>query len=59
MPALSAQPDDDQDTSATVHIVAEEIPNFRGTALARGVVWADVLADIAADTQARQLRDAA
>jgi hypothetical protein len=29
------------------------------TNLARGIVWADVLADIAADEQARQLRDAA
>lgn len=44
---------------ATPSRFADEPPRRPETNLARGIVWADVLADIAADEQARQLRDAA
>jgi hypothetical protein len=47
------------DTPAALSGVVEELhPRVQGT-LARGIVWADILADIAADEEARHLRDAA
>ncbi len=47
-------------TAANVYSIAEELPPARlHSTLARGIVWADVLADIAADEEARRLRDAA
>jgi hypothetical protein len=49
-----------RDSSANVYSLAEELPPARlHSTLARGIVWADILADIEADEQARRLRDAA
>lgn len=59
MPSPSARTGDEQDTPATVHVLVEEVPHYRVTTLSRGVVWADVLAAIAADERERRLRDAA
>jgi Family of unknown function (DUF6222) len=44
--------------AAQTGVVEELHPRSQGT-LARGIVWADILADIAADEEARHLRDAA
>jgi hypothetical protein len=49
-----------RDSGASVYSIAEELPPARlHSTLARGIVWADILADIEADEQARRLRDAA
>lgn len=51
----------DDETAGTGTGVADELLHVRAhTNLARGIVWADILADIAADEEARQQqRDAA
>lgn len=46
---------DDETVEAPIDLLA---PRPQAN-LARGVVWADILADIAADEEARHLRDAA
>jgi hypothetical protein len=51
-------PNERLDENTPIGLVEELHPRSQGT-LARGIVWADVLADIAADEQARHLRDAA
>jgi hypothetical protein len=51
--------DDAETPSPPVSLVEDLVPYPQGN-LARGIVWADILADIAADEEARQqLRDAA
>lgn len=51
---------DDEDVSTTPVSLVEDLLAPRPQAnLARGIVWADILADIAADEEARHLRDAA
>ena len=50
--------DDENTPAAPTDLVEELQPRPQGT-LARGIVWADILADIAADEEARHLRDAA
>jgi hypothetical protein len=43
-----------------VYSLSEELPPTRlHSTLARGIVWADILAEIAADEEARRMRDAA
>jgi len=50
----------DTGATATVYSLSEEQPPARPhSTLAPGIVWADILADIAADEEARRLRDAA
>jgi hypothetical protein len=50
----------DSGATANVYSLDEEQPPARPhSTLARGIVWADVLADIAADDEARRLRDVA
>lgn len=50
----------EQDAPATLHALPDNPPECRpATTLARGIVWADILAEIAADERARQLPDAA
>jgi hypothetical protein len=56
MPDHDATP---RDAAADVYSLDEEQPTRLHSTLARGIVWADVLADIAADDEARRLRDAA
>jgi hypothetical protein len=51
-------PNGRQDDNTPTGVVEELHPRPQGT-LARGIVWADILADIAADEEARHLRDAA
>ena len=51
-------PNSGQEENSPAAVVEELQPRSQGT-LARGIVWADILADIAADEQARHLRDAA
>ena len=49
-----------RDSGTNVYSLSEELPPARlHSTLARGIVWADILADIAADEEARRLRDAA
>jgi hypothetical protein len=51
---------DDQNTPAVpIGFVEDLVPTQGHSTLARGIVWSDVVADIAADERARQLRDAA
>jgi hypothetical protein len=51
---------DEQDSPIPLADLADEVvPTYPHTNLARGIVWADILAEIAADERARQLRDAA
>ena len=50
----------DENTPATPVSLVDDLHPRPQTNLARGIVWADILADIAADEAARQqLRDAA
>lgn len=50
----------DAGATANVHSLNEELPPARlHSTLARGIVWADILADIAADDETRRSRDAA
>jgi hypothetical protein len=57
--ALSREvPNPTHDENTPTGVVEELHPRSPGT-LARGIVWADILADIAADEEARHLRDAA
>jgi hypothetical protein len=51
-------PNTQHDENSPAGVVEELYPRSQGT-LARGIVWADILADIAADEEARHLRDAA
>lgn len=46
-------------TPAPTNVVEELPPPSTHLNFARGIVWADILADIAADEEARRLRDAA
>lgn len=58
MPA-NVNPRDDEGTTVTPTSLVEELHVPRSpSGLARGIVWADILADIAAD-DANRLRDAA
>jgi hypothetical protein len=60
MPAHQDATPPARDSGANVYSIAEELPPARlHSTLARGIVWADILADIEADEQARRLRDAA
>lgn len=58
---MSTNPRRDQDRPHAPAALVEDLAVHTHTHsnLARGIVWADILADIAADEQARQLRDAA
>jgi hypothetical protein len=47
---------DDVNTPPPPLSAVEELLPYSQANLARGIVWADVLADIAADEEARQLR---
>ncbi|GAB1511500.1 hypothetical protein [Actinophytocola sp. KF-1] len=54
----AADRDDARNPLPPVSLVEERLP-YPQANLARGIVWADILADIAADEEARRLRDAA
>ncbi|HEY7596947.1 MAG TPA: DUF6222 family protein [Actinophytocola sp.] len=56
MPRLN-EPDRERETPAET--VEDLQPTRIHSNLARGIVWADILADIAADEAARRLPDAA
>ncbi|MGB3442454.1 MAG: DUF6222 family protein [Actinophytocola sp.] len=59
LPRERTATNDEENPVARLSVVEELHPTTH-TNLARGIVWADVLADIAADEEARrQLRDAA
>lgn len=49
---------DDEPLANVTSLVDDPQPTSQ-TNLARGIVWADILADMAADEEARHLRDAA
>jgi hypothetical protein len=58
----TASPRGDQDTPTIPTNLVDELlpaPASSHSGLTGGIVWADVLADIAADEEARQLRNAA
>jgi hypothetical protein len=56
----TTNPRSGQETTTTPTNLVDELLQPRSHAsLARGIVWADILADIAADDEARQMRDAA
>lgn len=50
---------DQENTTTPTNLVDDLLHPRSHASLARGIVWADILADIAADEEARQLRDAA
>jgi hypothetical protein len=56
----ATNPRDDQNTPAIpIGFVEDLVPTQSHSTLARGIVWRDIVNEIAADEAARHLRDAA